>query len=140
MKRTVLIPLLLSTFLLVGCESELDKCFEANYEYSSLDIDNFKRTKLYPYFEQMNEEGLTLDEFGKSIDLTEKTFMDCSFDVSNDLEERKDSRWKFYQARRLPSGRLSADDAKDYLEIIEAICLQKEEERAKAVCHSQGVY
>ena len=30
MKRTILIPILLSTFLLVGCESELDRCIEAN--------------------------------------------------------------------------------------------------------------
>ena len=139
MKRTVLIPLLLSTFLLVGCESEFDKCFEANYEYSSLDIDKFKRTKLYPYLEQLNEDS-SLHEFKKSMDLTEKTFMDCSLDVNNDLEERKDSRWEFYKARELPSGRLSTDDAKDYFEIIIPICLQKEEERAEAVCHSQGIY
>tara|TARA_Y100000996_G_C22498829_1_gene633531 strand:- start:976 stop:1299 length:324 start_codon:yes stop_codon:yes gene_type:complete len=30
MKRTILIPILLATFLLVGCESEFDRCFEAN--------------------------------------------------------------------------------------------------------------
>ena len=32
MKRTILIPILLSTFLLVGCESDLDICIEANVE------------------------------------------------------------------------------------------------------------
>ena len=39
MNRTVLIPLLLSTFLLVGCESELDRCMEANT--SVFDFDSY---------------------------------------------------------------------------------------------------
>ena len=32
MKKIILIPILLSTFILVGCESEYDKCIKAKEE------------------------------------------------------------------------------------------------------------
>jgi hypothetical protein len=83
MKRTVLIPLLLSTFLLVGCESELDRCIEANTDIDQEKIMTTFRTwkgsiememrrcmvaERKQRANQYKKEGLTNDEAYRLID------------------------------------------------------------------------
>ena len=130
MKRTVLIPLLLSTFLLVGCETEteLDRCIEANGGNVEFDLALYK--------EKINgldiPDGVIEDSFLEVFDLKsiELEFYNC---VNEKADERIDEL--------IDSGKdwsyIRDNNAIDFAS-IDNFCLPKN--RAKEICHSQGIY
>ena len=138
MKKIILIPLLLSTILLVGCETEteLDRCIEANGGNAEFDIAQYEekaKTLVMPedtpyedYIEASKEQRRI---FKSSMTDSELEFYNCGVKkFSERNKELKDS---------------GMDDALERLENIDDdeiinLCLPKN--RAKQICNSQGIY
>jgi hypothetical protein len=123
MNRTVLIPILLSTFLLVGCETEteFDRCFEANGGNAEFD---------YALF--MEKANSSFPEEDEPVENTLET-----------IKRLKQSK----ERRRIFESSLTAIELEFHrcrTKRTRAICLSevesKNKNRAKAICHSQGIY
>ena len=130
MKRTILILLLLSTFLLVGCETEteLDRCIEANGGNVEFDLALYK--------EKTNgldiPDGVIEDSFLEVFDLKsiELEFYYCTRKISSERFRELIDRGKDFSYIR-------DNNAIDYAS-IDNFCLPKN--RAKEICHIQGIY
>ena len=150
MKRTILIPILLSTFLLVGCETEteLDRCIEAN---TDIDIDEAEflskvlahRIEALNRAEVLRKSELSMDESMDEILLFQNNF-DSSL-TNTELKAYKCGKEK-YSDRYEELFRKKI--AKSVSEAIEILAPEEEEifnaclprVQAKAICHSQGIY
>ena len=118
MKRTILILLLLSTFLLVGCETEteLDRCIEANTEF---DEAQYKQKVVSSRFSITSIEN---EIYGCLIDKRKKRVNEyMKQGLTND------------QAYGLIDYKLENKDFINY-------CKKQAIATAKNICHSQGVY
>jgi len=123
MKRTILIPILLSTFLLAGCESEFDRCFEANID-TDIDIDEAEfMKKVDTLLEKKDESDTRYSDGELSIDEViqiQNAFIEDFF-ASLSTSERE--LWN--GCVQVPGNTLED-------------CLPKL--KAESICHSQGIY
>lgn len=138
MKRIVLIPLLLSTFLLVGCETEteLDRCIEA--KFSSFDY--YGARVLYrliskeedPYKRRVIERGASKEE---------AIVFACVANNRKLFEPVKDesSPYGFYNQPKF-KGKPPIDFEMKVFDDHAEACIQKEKEKAKKICHREGIY
>ena len=168
MKKLILIPILLSTFFLVGCESELDRCMEANI---GGDFDEMK------YIEKQNKgyidgESITWANIEKrSIIMNINTIDAEEFRLSLNLREAKfDSCWKeeileegystlyldpFFMQNRFFSlvlksmteqgiarkKRILSAEFEDIWDFcLKEASLKEVKTKAKKICNSQGIY
>ena len=116
MKRIILIPILLFTFLLVGCESEFDRCIEANTEF---DEAQYKQKVVSSMFSTTSIEN---EIYGCLIDKRKKRVNEyMKQGLTND------------QAYGLIDNKLENKDFINY-------CKKQAIATAKNICHSQGVY
>tara|TARA_B100000315_G_C14182096_1_gene409398 strand:- start:89 stop:601 length:513 start_codon:yes stop_codon:yes gene_type:complete len=166
MNRTILIPILLSTFLLVGCETELDRCIEANE--SVLDMDSLKnrtvqlarsdskitiKSILYrntaPEVDQI-KVAKTIKEFNDSLTPIEHLFLTC---LKDDRMFVKAFKYKYEEFVETADGKNHTREQFDeemenhlqQLVIDSSHCnpetlVEPEKERATKVCHAQGIY
>ena len=156
MKRTILIPLLLSTFLLVGCESELDRCIEANTTDGFFDYDQWSKKhedylvkrKIAGENSPLLERGSIWDSIDKmyerSLNDTEADFFACR----NSKIERKALdvyRRKDYEGRSV----FSIKEAREKIILFEmeqiirdctGTVLVPTKASAKKFCNAQGIY
>ena len=140
MKRTVLIPILLSTFLLVGCETEteFDRCFEANGGNAEFDLASFREKQNSmisvpedtPYEDFVKVFSERVDMFESSMTAIESEFYLCG-------NEKYEQQMKKLEARGIDRSDITLEKMIDQDE-IDNLCLPKN--RAKAICHSQGIY
>ena len=138
MKRTVLIPILLSTFFLVGCETEteFDRCFEANggnAEFDKALYDEKNKARSLPEDTQ-REDILEVFEkqeriFKSSLTASELEFRSCGRKKYSERDkELEDMGFKDFSERM---NKIDNDE-------ITNLCLPKN--RAKQICNSQGIY
>ncbi|MDG2229529.1 MAG: hypothetical protein P8L74_05350 [Gammaproteobacteria bacterium] len=126
MKKIILIPLLLSTILLVGCESELDRCIKVVSD--GFDEGTYQNRRLYKKYEASGYGYVSA-----FTDLEEKVYA-CERD-----------RWT-KRDKELTEQGLTEDKISDLLnsdleqEEIIYFCMKDIKTSAKLVCHSQGVY
>jgi len=157
MNRTILIPILLTTFLLVGCETELDRCVNANMTEFNLQIfldkESVNQDELRLLFESNKKEfGVNwILEKGKGMDSVEKLgkeFVNTlnSAEVSF-FECGKNSYEKWYKEleKQYPDTWTQKVTAGDYQyqrdnEYCQTLANEEELKRVKSVCHSQGIY
>ena len=125
MKRTVLIPLLLSTFLLVGCESELDRCIEGNFS-----VDIWEVREKYRLW-SLEEEPRKRFSIERSFSVDERKVFICV-----------DSRITNYMVFTLntPVEEIEINIEMKAFDDLATDCIQKEKEKAKKICHRQGIY
>ena len=130
MKRIVLIPLLLSTFLLVGCETEteLDRCIEANGGNVEFDLASYREKTAGLDI----PDGVVRDIFLETFDLNsiDLEFYYCTTKLSRERFKELTDRGKEWSYIR-------DNNAIDY-DSIDNLCLPKN--RAKEICHIQGIY
>ena len=139
MKRIVLIPLLLSTFLLVGCESELDRCIEGN----SPSFDYWGARVLYRMI-RTEEDPSKRRQIERSASKEEARVFGCVY------SEREDY---LYEIVRVPADSFNFVTTPKFTGSVPPIdiemkvfddhaenCIQKEKESAKKICHRQGIY
>ena len=136
MKKIILIPLLLSTILLVGCETEteIDRCIEANL--ANLDLDEYIE-KINTYHQALPTDTLKYnvrnilriqnDYFYSKLSPIEKNFDFCLMDklgevIIKDFDMISKKRAVLFESS------------------IYEYCMLKQKESAIKVCHSQGVY
>jgi hypothetical protein len=138
MKKIILIPLLLSTILLVGCETEteFDRCIEANGGNAEFDLAQYMKKgeseeakaimDSIPFGSIPNEE---LPKYFKSLYTpAELEFYKCALKKFKELE------------KEFTDSGLELSDVYSNIDMDEIFesCLPKN--RAKAICHSQGIY
>ena len=117
MNRTVLIPILLSSFLLVGCESELDRCIEAN----SGDFDESQ------YKVKRNKNVASLTAIEKEVHY-------CQIDrLDKRVKELTEQGYSEYNAREIVIYNLANQ------EILNS-CIKDVKTCAKKTCNAQGIY
>ena len=125
MKRTILIPILLSTFLLIGCESELDRCIEGNF---SVDIREVREKYRLWSLEEDPSKRLSIE---RSLSGDERKVFICV-----------NSRITNYMVFRLntPVEEIEINIEMKAFDDLAKDCIQKEKEKAKKICHSQAIY
>ena len=141
MNRTILIPLLLSTFLLVGCESEFDRCIEANKSFNYEEkynkyISNVKNKTGDEYFDVWNDFDASLNSIEREVDscVGESTYQEILeiYPTYNEwTEEKQEELW-------------TSDEWGNMEKKWVRSCSQKPEEEEKEgvrkLCHAQGIY
>jgi len=151
MKRTILIPLLLSTFHLVGCSqepTELERCIEANGGNVEFDEDKFKE-KHYKFSTQYSRELLRQaktkqDRDPERLEQILKEYMLSLDPIGTEVDACFEEKWMKESDKikaELKKG-TQIDLAKRILEIDdEAIinsCLPST--KAKKFSNAQGIY
>ena len=145
MKKISLIPLLLSTFLLVGCETEteFDRCLAANL--AILDPDEYtEKIKVYRKKLNLNADGswnraVILGDVLHSYWYTKLTPIEEDFDrcLSEGMHLNSFKNW-FMEDKELAIR--NQNSYYKYCMKKEKEWATKEKERATKVCHSQGIY
>lgn len=147
MNRKILIPILLSTFLLVGCETEteFDRCLETNLD---LDLEQFLE-KIKSYQKKLTESEKRLIAVGDmayfisnnwedNLTSIERTFNSCLVGKLRDKGPYLDNLdYDEFGAMRYMEQK---QQAVEYRYSWVEDCLAKDRERATKVCHSQGIY
>ena len=153
MNRTILIPILLTTFLLVGCESELDRCVNANMTEFNLQIHLDKESayqdELKLLFESnykefglnwISEKGKGIDnvsklgkEFRNTLNSAELSFFECGNNSYNKWYEELKEKYPDTYSQKV--GDYQMDN-----EYCQTLTNEEELKRVKSVCHSQGIY
>ena len=136
MKRTILIPLLLSTFLLVGCSqepTELERCIEANGGNVEFD--------LAQYLRKGRESSKRIEDGSKSfkeaLEELKSSYTPTQLDFYNCTTEKVNERMKELEESGLTSDEVF-EKVMEEGEEIQKYCLPMN--RAKAICYSQGIY
>ena len=152
MNRTILIPILLSTFLLVGCETELDRCLEAN---TSAVIDEAQYMQKYNKNQRMLAEiwklELTFDEqlkkseeqnvaFDDSLTPNELQVSQCTIEKLDNSTDLNDM-YSDISDSTLETAEKEEQFAEQFdillMEIIKS-CFPSNV--AKKICNAQGIY
>ena len=121
MKRTILIPLLLSTFLLVGCESELDRCIEGNFSVDIREVREKYSLWIQEEIENPNKyEGFEAGSFTS--------------------DEKAIARCVIWSREDFSSSYLPFDNEMKVFDENVKDCIQENKEEAKKICHRQGIY
>ena len=125
MKRTILIPLLLSTFLLVGCESEFDRCMEGNFS-----VDIWEAREKYRLW-WLEEDLFKKRDIRDSVTAGEgKVFVCVNASITNYI---------VYNLKT-PVEEIEIDIVMKAFDDHTEACIQTEKEKAKKICHRQGIY
>ena len=144
MKRTILIPILLSTFLLVGCESDLDICIEANVE-TVTDLNDEE------YFKENERYCSSYESYKKKIIEIQAQEAERHSSGSWRLQ-RGESEKERHQRNKEMDDKYAEDLTKAMTEFknschleLRKILYSKEEKRireseAERFCNSQGIY
>ena len=142
MKRTALIPLLLSTFLLVGCETETDlnRCIEANTA-DGFDQAQYRKKMDAIRIKRDSASELPINELLKEMKETEKNLISSLTAV--EIKVYKCGQEKFSdRLTELTDIGFSPSEATEKIiqeegEILTA-CLPRNQ--AERICNSQGIY
>jgi len=146
MKKIILIPILLSTFFLVGCESELDRCIEANGGNIVFDGVKFKE-KMDKFATQYGREfarlqGEDSERLEQMIEEYELSLDPIETEVNACFEEKymKESD-KILESTNDLSEATKLMNKVDQEAIINSCKKQlKTKAKAKKICNAQGVY
>ena len=143
MNRTVLIPILLSTFLLVGCETELDRCLEANtsgvFDYAQYKEKMSVFTKGSREFQNTNPSTQEfLDDFEKRQKELKLSFNPVEDEFNTCTQEKYQKEYNYALELREDGVELAELLEKVDQEAIANSCLPST--KAKKICNSQGIY
>ena len=142
MKRIILIPILLSTFLLVGCESELDRCIEANVVTELNEEKYFSENESYcSSYESHRKKTAEIAAEFEEIRLSSFRWRPGEESAEEWQQRIKEIEDKYYEDRKKEWTEFRNSCHPELREIFYS---EKErrirESEAERFCNSQGIY